>query len=951
LNDLSKKRAKLAAMLPRGALKGPRGLPSNSDIAKLQNELASMKKVGRPPPGVRPPHGPRGPPHINVDVSKLQKDLGAANAMVKTFENRLTKEQEKNKKLSKELEDAKLDIEKLNKRVKGGKKGVAEEIEALEKALRQIKNERDEIQEDFDELNKDFQMVREDKEKAEQKSEEASKDTSSILMTIDGLRSIGRLAFDGLRSIEIATLIESGKRKKPKDWIERTPISLVRALQAELRDGLHAMNVDVLTDNEKAAIELVKQASEEQKAAAQKIQAIHRGQQARKDLSNVNINNGVENSMTSSLLEKATTPEGSKDTVPCQAKYSEIDVREEKRKLENVHAASVKQIKGEHGKVKHELTKENSQLNKQLEVKHQELAALAMENEDQKRKYKQLSSEHKILQQQVARERKARKTNETSTAKELSKTREELHQKMAQLKKSEESILQLKQKIKALGRRLKVQEMERINLETQNKIQEQTQSCPDIKQHSIKVTPEAEAAATKVQSHIRRHRAQKTYNDRKDRIRFEKDRDLLVTKARGYDALEEEVTRLRGKLLSFQRKDLPRVDNKTTKQTREEKPDPGSPRMSTHKPKHVPEPHTKAKRGEHEEEKNISSNREQVDMALFDTMAQELEMLQAAYNSVKKEMEQERKKCVRLHRLRAAADEEALALRKMTEHLQKELDDERMAAELAEEAGIHRQHDDVSQHLAPLPQLPDLTEHLHLQLRASEDARMTAVLELQRTKAQLEFHKDQDADQKLKLQQLEDQVNSLREAKRRTEMHTLRVEEALEEQAIDIRSKRRQVDSLKRQVGALREEHTRESHSLLANLNLVTKQQQGVGLGLLPMPSLSDMEVAPHISSMHTHAPMSSPEIRIIEQSDSNGSSGYAKIHMKPIQPKQSLIRNSPAPRQKYQRHEKNNKSSASPNRATKHANEPLQSKINSYKKSNESQRINFHYRRMKHMK
>ena len=933
-------------MLPRGALKGPRGLPSNSDIVKLQNELASMKKVGRPPPGVRPPHGPRGPLHVSVDVNKLQKDLGATNAMVKTLESRLTKEQEKNKKISKELEDAKLDIEKLNKRVKGGKKGFAEEIEALEKALRLVKNERDEIQEDFDELNKDFQMVREDKEKAEQKSEEASKDTSSILMTIDGLRSIGRLAFDGLRGIENAILIESGKRKKPKDWIESTSISRVRALQAELRDGLHAMNVDVLTDNEKAAMELVQQASEEQKAAAQKIQAIHRGHQVRRDLSNANIKNGANNT-TSSLLEVAITPEASTDMIAREAKYSEIDVREERRKLEGVHAASVKQIKGELVKLKQELTAENSQLNKQIGVKNQELAALAMENEDQKRKYKQLSSENKILQQQVARERKARKTNETSTTKELSQTREEVHKKLELLKKSEELVLQLKQKIKALGRRLKAEEMERINLETQMRIQEQTQSCPNTKQDVIKVTPETEAAATKVQSHIRRHRAQKTYKDRKDRIRYEKDRELLVTKARGYDALEEEVTRLRDKVLTLQKKDLPLADNKSTKQTREVKPDPGSPRTTTHNPKHIPEPHTKVKRGEHEEEKD--KNREHVDMILFDTMAQELEMLQAAYNSVKKEMEQERKKCVRLHRLRAAADEEALALRKMTEHLQKELNDERMAAELAEEAGLHRQRENVNQHLAPLPQLPDLTEHLHLQLRASEDARMTAVLELQRTKAQLEFHKDQDADQKLRLQQLEDQVNSLREAKRRTEMHTLRVEEALEEQAIDIRSKRRQVDSLKRQVGALREEHTRESHSLLANLNLVTKQQQGVSLGLLPMPSFSDMEVGPHIASMHTHAPLSSPEIRIVEQSD--GSSGYAKIHMKPIQPKQSLIRNSPAPRQKYQRHEKNNKSSDSPSRATKHAYEPLQSKINSYKKSNESQRINFHHRRMKHMK
>ena len=79
-----------------------------------------------------------------------------------------------------------------------------EEIERLKKALKKMTDHRDELQEDFDGLNHDFQLVREDKEKAEKKSREASEDTSSILMTIDGLRSVGRVAFDGIRQIETA---------------------------------------------------------------------------------------------------------------------------------------------------------------------------------------------------------------------------------------------------------------------------------------------------------------------------------------------------------------------------------------------------------------------------------------------------------------------------------------------------------------------------------------------------------------------------------------------------------------------------------------------------------------------------------------------------------------------------------------------------------------------------
>ena len=88
---------------------------------------------------------------------------------------------------------------------------------------------------------------------------------------------------------------------------------------------------------------------------------------------------------------------------------------------------------------------------------------------------------------------------------------------------------------------------------------------------------------------------------------------------------------------------------------------------------------------------------------------------------------------------------------------------------------------------------------------------MAALLELQRVRAQLDYFRDSDADQKLKISQLEDQVNALREAKRRTEMHTIRVEEALEEQAIDLRSHKRHVDvSFGKQVSNIRDSTQQE---------------------------------------------------------------------------------------------------------------------------------------------
>ena len=136
---------------------------------------------------------------------------------------------------------------------------------------------------------------------------------------------------------------------------------------------------------------------------------------------------------------------------------------------------------------------------------------------------------------------------------------------------------------------------------------------------------------------------------------------------------------------------------------------------------------------------------------------------------------------MRFQRLRAAAEEETASVRETLRHVQDELNEERSAAAIAEQEQeiLRLEREEQDQNGTPGAHCgANATSNERAAFRVSEDARMAALPELQRVRAQLDYFRDSDADQKLKISQLEDQVNALREAKRRTEMHTIRVEEA-----------------------------------------------------------------------------------------------------------------------------------------------------------------------------
>ena len=124
---------------------------------------------------------------------------------------------------------------------------------------------------------------------------------------------------------------------------------------------------------------------------------------------------------------------------------------------------------------------------------------------------------------------------------------------------------------------------------------------------------------------------------------------------------------------------------------------------------------------------------------------------------------------------------------------------------------------------------------LMMQLRASEDGRMAALMELQRLRTQLGFSQEQDMDAKMEVEQMTDELNHAREAKRRSEMQVIKVQEELEVANTELRTVKRQVASMKRRLAQVKEQNKLDSQQVnqaaFAGMNMLTDQQGGAGVG------------------------------------------------------------------------------------------------------------------------
>jgi hypothetical protein len=480
---------------------------------------------------------------------------------------------------------------------------------ALENELKKMKEERDELKEDFDALNEDFQNVRHDVAKAEKKAEdhlsnvkEMHGDNKEILDSNEALRTLATIAFKGLINIESTLVIASG------------PITKVgKKGKVDLKD------VQVRTDNSSESLKNLRNLKIKLREALIAM--------------NVDIFSEEEKDMMK-LVSTAGDDAGIAAT-KVQSQFRGKQARAEFQEKKEAATKVQSQIRGVQAKKK--VAKEKEQKD-QAATKVQKI---------QRGKTSRTKKETKETNGSTVEEDATQNAN---NSRQLAKSQEKVSKLQAKLGKQKNELEILKRENKMLrnagagggsGGRPAVTIP--VNFED-----EETQR-------------EASEAAVKIQSQIRGKQTKKDFEKNKDTLKYEKDRDSLVRKARRSEALEIEVKRLRDKLVETTM-DLDGALDRGRKEARQEY-------------------EKELARRERSSIKDDNDKGSGVDIQMFEATAQELDMAQTKLAQTRSDLEQERKRNMRLHRLRMAAEEEIEKAKETLNILAQESERERQRSE------------------------------------------------------------------------------------------------------------------------------------------------------------------------------------------------------------------------------------------------------------------------------
>ncbi len=395
---------------------------------------------------------------------------------------------------------------------------------------------------------------------------------------------------------------------------------------------------------------------------------------------------------------------------------------------------------------------------------------------------------------------------------------------------------------------------------------------------------EANEAAIKVQAQIRRKQTQKEFSSKQERMRFEKQRRTLTKKARRAEALEAEVKRLRDRVVEL-----------------------------TVEKENAEEAGRSAARSEYEEElerrerTTTKPKKTTVDIAMFEATAQELDMAQTKLAQTRSDLEQERKRNMRLHRLRLAAEEEIEKAKETINLLGAQMDRERERCNDMENQLVTMQQSNAEEVAKQQQQVPaPNVEALVQQLRLSEDGRMGALMEVQRLRTQLGMTHEQSNDATLELQQIQEDLNLAREQKSRTEMQMLKLQGELETKSSELRAAQRQITSLTRRLQQAQSEVNQNWSKVFSSQNMLTAQQQQQSgramvsmVGTMPQLPANQNVVRVGGAAWQKQRDMAGPEINLMPDLGGSGSldasqgsvarrqvavrgSGYAALHRRP---------------------------------------------------------------------
>ena len=178
------------------------------------------------------------------------------------------------------------------------------------------------------------------------------------------------------------------------------------------------------------------------------------------------------------------------------------------------------------------------------------------------------------------------------------------------------------------------------------------------------------------------------------------------------------------------------------------------------------------------------------------SLSQEIEMMSSDLADMRAQLAQETKlrKNEEKHRRTAEADAERLR-----RELRAERDELRLA--VAKETQLQIERDRLDAVLSKVG--AGALDDLEARLQASEERRWQAEAEIEKLRTELNWQTNGRMDERLAVSQLEEELNTVRQAKRRIEVRRMQLEESLEQAMMQLRAKKRECTDYRKRLDAM----------------------------------------------------------------------------------------------------------------------------------------------------
>lgn len=210
------------------------------------------------------------------------------------------------------------------------------------------------------------------------------------------------------------------------------------------------------------------------------------------------------------------------------------------------------------------------------------------------------------------------------------------------------------------------------------------------------------------------------------------------------------------------------------------------------------------------------------------SLSQEIEMMSADLADQRTQLAQEIKLRRKEEKNRRTAEADAERLRR---ELRGERDELRLA--VAKETQLQIERDRLDAVLSKVG--AGALDDLEARLQSSEERRWQAEAEIEKLRTELNWQTNGRMDERLAVSQLEEELNTVRQAKRRVEVRRMQLEESLEQAMVQLRAKKRECTDYRKRLDAmLQQKGTGVLKGRFRGRQMMEKdvmRQQGIGVG------------------------------------------------------------------------------------------------------------------------